>query len=112
MDQSNIFKNPINSSTSETSTKPNLNKPTEYNHYEVKNLRITNNLKDENEILKSKIIEEFVIHGKEYIMTANTTDDNYLISKFSLLGTENIEYYRVPFSTIEQILFFDIDSFI
>lgn len=73
---------------------------------------LTNNIKDENENLKTSLTKIFEENGRDYTMKFDITDENYLTSNYTSLGTENIEYIKVPFQIIEKVIFYDIDSFI
>lgn len=38
-------------------------------------------------------------------MNYDLNDERYLLSNYTSLGSENIEYIKIPFQIIEQILF-------
>lgn len=67
--------------------------------------QIKQNSKEDVESLKDNLTKQFQVHDQKFCMFPNINDDNYLISNNSFLGTENVEYFKIPFHAIEEIMF-------
>ena len=63
------------------------------------------NSKEDVESLKDNLTKQFQVNDQKFCMFPNINDDNYLISNNSFLGTENVEYFKIPFHVIEEIMF-------